>query len=92
MTYQQNKKSALWKNTAFQYFRQNSNNLQKLNKLESLQNCLTKSIAEYKRNCYSGTADKLLNTQKSSKPYLSLLVKNIPEQQNDTSYSPYFSQ
>ena len=68
------------KNTIFKHFRQNSNNLQIWNKLESP---LTKSIAESKRNFHYRMADKLHNTQKSSKPYWSLLKrfldnKNIP--------------
>ena len=39
-------------------------NLQILNKLKSLQNLLTKSIAESKCNHYSRIAGKLHNTQK----------------------------
>ena len=53
------------KNTVFIDYCQNSNNLQILNKLEFLQNFLTKPIADFKQNCYSRMADKLPNTQKS---------------------------
>ena len=72
------------KHAVFKHFCRNSNNLQILNKLESLQNLLTKSIAESKRNYYSRMAH--------SKKFKSLLalVKKISEQQKDTSYSIYF--
>ena len=63
------------KHTVFKHFYRNSNNLQILNKLESLQNLLTKSIAESKRNYYSRMADKLHITQKSSKAYWPLLKR-----------------
>ena len=53
------------KNTVFIDYCQNSNNLQILNKLEFLQNFLTKPIADFKQNCYSRMADNLPNTQKS---------------------------
>ena len=57
------------KDTVFKYFCQNSNNLHILNKLESFQNLLTKSVAESKRNYYSRMAHKLHNTHISSKAY-----------------------
>ena len=63
------------KNSVFKYFNRNSNNLQILNKLKSLQNLVTKSIAESKRSYYSRMADKLHNTLKSSKTYWSLLKR-----------------
>ena len=54
------------KNTVFKDYYQNSNNLQILNKLKSLQNLLTKSIAESKCNYYSRMADKLHNAHYST--------------------------
>ena len=68
-------KNLINKKTVLKHFRQNSNNLQILNKVESLQNLLLKSVAESKRNCYSRMRDKLHNTQKNSKSYWSLLKR-----------------
>ena len=59
----------------FKHFHENSKNLQILNKLGSLQNLLTKSIAESKRNYYYRMADKLHNTEKGSNAYWSLLKR-----------------
>ena len=50
-------------------------NEENTNKLEPLQNLLTKSIAEFKRKYYSRMGDKLQNTQKSSETYWPLLKK-----------------
>ena len=50
------------KNTVFKHYRQNSDHLQILNKLESLQNTLIISISGSKRNYYSKMANKLQNT------------------------------
>ena len=61
-TWVTNKKTHHQKNTFFKYYRQNSNTLQISNKLESLQNVLTKSITDSKRNYYPGIADKLHTT------------------------------
>ena len=57
------------------HFHENSKNLQILNKLGSLQNLLSKSIAESKRNYYYRMADKLHNTEKGSNAYWSLLKR-----------------
>ena len=43
----------------FKHYHYNSNNLQILNKLEYLQNLLTKSVADSKYNYYSRMANKL---------------------------------
>ena len=66
------KKTYQWKKYALKHYRQNSNNLHILNKLESLQNHLTQSIAESKYNYYYMIAGKLNISQKSSKVYWSL--------------------
>ena len=50
-------------------------NEENTNKVEPLQNLLTKSIGEFKRNYYSRMGDKLQNTQKSSKTYWPLLKR-----------------
>ena len=57
------------------HFHGNSKNLQILNKLGSLQNLLTKSIAESKRNYFYRMADKLHNTEKGSNAYWPLLKR-----------------
>ena len=55
-------KNLINEKTVLKHFRQNSNNLQVLSKLESLQNLLPKSIAKSKRNCYSRMIGQLHNT------------------------------
>ena len=59
----------------FKHYLQNSNNLQILNKLESPQNLLTRSVAESKYNYYPRMGGNLNTIQKSSKAYWSLLKR-----------------
>ena len=67
----------------------NSKYLRILRKLWSLENLLTKAIAESKCNYYSRMSDKLKIHRKVQKPLG--LVKKIPKQQKDTSHSTLFS-
>ena len=61
MAYQQNKGTyqRKKKNMIFKHYGHNSNNLQILNKLESLQNLFNKLITDSKYNYYSRIANSL---------------------------------
>ena len=62
------------KNTAFKNCRNNTSNIDLKCRLKYCQACLNASIAIAKEKYYHETVNKLMNTQKNSKVYESLLI------------------
>ena len=61
------------KNVAFKNYRNNSSNIALKCRLKYLQTCLNASIEVAKEKYYHNTVNKLMNTQKNSRVYWSLL-------------------
>ena len=61
------------KNVAFKNYRNNKGNIDLKCRLKYLQTCLNASIEVAKEKYYHNTVNKLMNTQKNSKVYWSLL-------------------
>ena len=61
------------KNVAFKNYHNNSSNIALKCRLKYLQTCLNASIEVAKEKYYHNTVNKLMNTQKNSKVYWSLL-------------------
>ena len=72
MVQQQNKSIHPRKNVAFKNYRNNSSNIDLKCRLKYLQACLNASV-EVAKEKYHNTVNKLINAQKNSKVYWSLL-------------------